>query len=438
MIPYISAFSDQQKSAPVAPLWSMLSILLGILLIIGFFIPVTFSWIPVAALFLLLGFMKKLQQRKDDSLYATTHPASFKFLQMKGIIIWIGLLITLTFSSSIWSISSAESLERAVKVIGLVIPCCFLIYLVHRMPLTAFSILQRILPYFVLIGLIGITAEYWLDFPVSRLMDRADCNEVCYGSSINKNISALVLFLPLALYSLRYYPSRTAASCCCIVMIILTLACLYKTQSQASVIAFIIMAAAWISMAIPNRFIIKLYVYFLSFLSLFFPWLAAIAFDFVTNGGGLAGHDSIQRFMEKGAAGMRLEIWDFIARKIISNPWTGFGMDATRYIQDFQTQQLFFNSAVVMHPHNIALQIWIEFGLAGILLFVGLLFYICKEICAMAPVGRRLYFTLLCGIMTVLFLSWSLWSSWLLGLLFILWFWLKIVAQETNNGLMTS
>jgi len=79
-------------------------------------------------------------------------------------------------------------------------------------------------------------------------------------------------------------------------------------------------------------------------------------------------------FFKNAYAGHRLEIWDYISRYALQHPFFGYGVEATRAITDFDCKFVFNDSNLVLHPHNFVVQIWIEFGLFGILIAMGLMY----------------------------------------------------------------
>ena len=77
----------------------------------------------------------------------------------------------------------------------------------------------------------------------------------------------------------------------------------------------------------------------------------------------------------------RLEIWRFTATKAMERPLFGHGFDASREIgRAANTVQLwnpdgsgrnYTEKGLPLHPHNIALQIWLEIGLVGLVIVLG-------------------------------------------------------------------
>lgn len=84
----------------------------------------------------------------------------------------------------------------------------------------------------------------------------------------------------------------------------------------------------------------------------------------------------------------RLYIWDFAASRTIEKPVAGWGIEAARGLargieqingqrpgeSGVDARKRFFKSAPMpLHPHNAGLQIWVELGAIGSLLFAGIL-----------------------------------------------------------------
>lgn len=88
-------------------------------------------------------------------------------------------------------------------------------------------------------------------------------------------------------------------------------------------------------------------------------------------------------FPLKGSLYHRLKIWHFAASQIFEKPFFGWGLDSSRAdvfakvmdkfeLWDEGTQSYFTHEEFMLslHPHNAALQIWLELGFVGIVLWV--------------------------------------------------------------------
>lgn len=64
----------------------------------------------------------------------------------------------------------------------------------------------------------------------------------------------------------------------------------------------------------------------------------------------------------------RLFIWQFVTERIWEQPWLGWGMDSSRAIPGGRELILWGIETLPLHPHNGALQVWLELGVIGAVL----------------------------------------------------------------------
>lgn len=398
-----------------APLHPVLSWIPLIVLGLGLFLPITLSWTPVFLLLALCGVFL-IQKRPLPNI---DFPA----------MLWGVLLVLLGAASAAWSINPGESLERAVKVGLIIIPGIFLIPFFKRL---SFESVFRFFPYIFAAALMVVNIEFWCRFPImSRLTGeyvKEYMDMILMGSALNKNIAVMLLLLPFSLFYCVYSRKWALGT----LIALLALGALMRTESQAGVIAACVMALVAIGSFFPAKILIRGTAFAFSFLVVLFVWIAPVLYDL------LADEANKVSLLNKGAASMRLEIWDFIARKIMTNPLLGFGMDSTRYVTDFETTRTYFNHSTVMHPHNVSLQLWMDFGIAGIIWGLGFFWMIVERIIALPRANRRLPLIALAGVLTFLMLSWSLWAGWLIGLCVIVAGLAKLWVAETSSDPATS
>jgi O-antigen ligase len=121
----------------------------------------------------------------------------------------------------------------------------------------------------------------------------------------------------------------------------------------------------------------------------------------------------------KSSAGHRLLIWSFIGDHIAERPLLGWGLDAARAIPGGKEEIRPGQNRLPLHPHNAALQLWVELGLPGALLFALLLGWLWLRI-AEAP-WPTLYAAAAGGSLAtataVAFAGWGIWQEWWVGTL---------------------
>jgi O-antigen ligase len=105
----------------------------------------------------------------------------------------------------------------------------------------------------------------------------------------------------------------------------------------------------------------------------------------------------------------RLDIWTFSAAKIVEKPWMGWGLDASRT----------FGSAISLHTHDAAIQIWLELGAVGAVIVAAFWIGVWSAIellarrdrtAAAAAAGAATAYLAIGG------LSFGVWQEWWLGL----------------------
>lgn len=111
----------------------------------------------------------------------------------------------------------------------------------------------------------------------------------------------------------------------------------------------------------------------------------------------------------KESWGARIEIWRFTTRHIIEHPVIGWGIDASRDWPD----------KIPLHPHNAALQLWLELGAVGAALGALFLTFVWRRIGETAERSRTdagIGAATLVAYLTIGALSFGVWQEWWLGL----------------------
>jgi O-antigen ligase len=105
----------------------------------------------------------------------------------------------------------------------------------------------------------------------------------------------------------------------------------------------------------------------------------------------------------------RLDIWSFVSALVAEHPLRGWGLDASRA----------FGSAIPLHPHNGAIQVWLELGAVGAALAGALIGWIGSFLAAQARVNPALAAAgagSLTAYLVIGSLSFGVWQEWWLAL----------------------
>ena len=143
----------------------------------------------------------------------------------------------------------------------------------------------------------------------------------------------------------------------------------------------------------------------------------------------------------------RLFIWEFAAKRIAEHPLRGWGMNASRVIPGGKTPVVVqvrypgevrthgLGHTMPLHPHNLPLQIWLELGFPGVVLF-GILLLLPLRLTR--PGFGREESAIACGQFAATFVvssfSYGAWQSWWLAVLWLGASFTAIVCRPPSDG----
>ena len=137
----------------------------------------------------------------------------------------------------------------------------------------------------------------------------------------------------------------------------------------------------------------------------------------------------------KISAGHRLLIWSFAGDRIAERPLTGWGLDSSRAIPGGDDPIRPGENWMPLHPHNAALQVWLELGAPGAVLF-ALLSAIAWG--ALARVTWPALFTAAAGASLTnaflgCFVTYGVWQEWWVGTLSFSLFLTLVMARVASE-----
>lgn len=127
------------------------------------------------------------------------------------------------------------------------------------------------------------------------------------------------------------------------------------------------------------------------------------------------------------SANHRIAIYTYVSELIRQRPLSGYGFDAARFLSDsaprFTDPALIGSKSLIpLHPHNGALQLWLETGATGALLAAGLLVALGEGLARLATTraGAAARAASFAALFTVASLSFGLWQyQWLATILIV-------------------
>jgi exopolysaccharide production protein ExoQ len=135
----------------------------------------------------------------------------------------------------------------------------------------------------------------------------------------------------------------------------------------------------------------------------------------------------------KFSAGHRLLIWSFVGDRIAEHPLVGWGLDSSRAIPGGKDPIEAGATWLPLHPHNAPLQLWLELGVPGAVLFA------LMAACAWLALARASWPRLLAAAtggslatgLVASFATYGIWQEWWQGTLWFSLFLILVMARAT-------
>ena len=247
-----------------------------------------------------------------------------------------------------------------------------------------------------------------------------------YGEPLNRGAAVLALFAwPFALAAHRRFGAVAGLAALVVSMAALLFLTL-ETAKLAGIIGITAFAAVWLA---PRPALLAMAV-----LAAVFTLAVPLLPDFA--GDPLRFYNPVAPDLPTTVI-HRLLIWQFVAERIGEAPWLGWGLDAARSLPG--GDRAFFSAQAValpLHPHNGALQVWVELGVPGALLGAGLIAAVLTSLwranlSRLATAGGAALFSayyVLGG------LSFGVWQNWWLVLPWLMAALLRATADEKNGA----
>ena len=281
-----------------------------------------------------------------------------------SLIIWSGL-------SSIWSIDGLHSLSAAFRLLLAATTLIILADAALRLGLSDKDVFLKWMAYGAIIGvvvtLIYIVTIYFHTIWIQKA-EMAD-HEL---NALNRNASVIVIFMWPWTFAILNTLGRYAA-----ILFVATSSVMLALLAPSAPLIALISAAilfliTWHSPLLGKVTLTSIYllpILAVPYLSILMPHAIAILSEHLPNPTAM-----VHRFM----------IWQFSAESILQKPLMGWGLDTARILPGGGQEitigtthtegTAIVGEALPLHPHNAIIQIWLELGLVGLILFSALFF----------------------------------------------------------------
>lgn len=286
-----------------------------------------------------------------------------------------------------------------------------------QVPETQLSALKKWLPLSVCITATLILIEFNFDLPFHRFYQSlSEPSEPIDMWAVNRGqVLNAVWLWPIAWLLFKHHKKSAAIVGCALIIG----SVFFAWSSQGAALAILVGGMTWATMRLyPSRFVLKAFFIFIAIIIFAMPLITEILYMYA--GPWLAEN------LQAGAASERLFIWHITVTQIMEHPVLGYGFEATKSLSPIYIDQAsgasqnYLKSVdLISHPHNFALQIWLEMGLAGILLMLFHLSCLFKYIDRMNNNIWPLVMACLTSILAIGSVNYGVWQGWWLGTIFL-------------------
>ena len=376
-----------------------MALVLSLSPIIGALSPRIFS--PVMIISAILGLIAfRLIEKRWPALN------SFFLISASGLVVLSGLSI-------FWAYSAEATIARSLDLLAHMIGAIAFLSVASEYKKNLYPHIAKVLPAsFMIAGILLIIDLYGQSMIYGFLRGE---NQSIYGlnlSHLNRNVVSLIL-LSLPAFLIVWQQQKTKKYMILGgILLMIVAAILYKTDSQAAQFGLAIFLAtfALVPSRLKNGW--KILSIAIAVLILLTPYIAQYLYIYADS------NFFNMSWFQKGYVSSRFEIWDFTARRALESPWIGHGIEATRAITDFDIPHKYHAEDSVLHPHNFAIQIWIEFGLLGAILTSIALSTMIKL--SWQASYTKVKVALILAVLAIASTGHGMWQSWWIGLLVIL------------------
>lgn len=323
--------------------------------------------------------------------------------------LWTLVTVGLMGISILWAVNPDFALERTLKTAGLLTGGVLLISLCASLPADQMRIFSRVFP--ACLGLAALIMLFELNttgFFHHLLRGEAVTSDFNF-SALNRSVEILTVSAFIGIACIRRLYTGWKRLFILGILAVIFAVIMLQTESQSSQLALGLGLLFTVFFPYKSRLAWLILIAVKCAAILAAPWIAQALFDTLPP---LIKH---YEWFQNSYAAHRMEIWDFISRRALESPWIGHGVEATRFYDDFDTQRLYHPSSEILHPHNLFIQIWIEYGLAGAVILCIFMTHMLLRISELPPRLARVTLPTFMACVSIGTTGYGLWQGWWLA-----------------------
>lgn len=321
----------------------------------------------------------------------------------KHLSLFVIAALTLCILGCCHSPDTHFSLERTMKVAIITLPSLLLIGMAQSLAWPRFQIWPAILTGIHIIFGLFMFSERLTDHQITSFI----FDEKIQPFALNRHFIVFSLYSLCLLFFYRIEKNKVLSA----VTLLVSLVTLSVSESQTSQLGFLVGVLFFFLFPAKYPWLIRTVLAATVIFCLAFPFMVKPMKSFLPEEVLLT-----EGVMKQASIVHRLEVWEHSVEKTFEKPIFGHGIEAMRFLKSSKWMH-YQKDDSILHSHNAALQIWLEFGLIGILLGCGFLIFLFIKIEKIEHLPKRqFYFAMLMSCLCISFTGYGLWQSWQLGM----------------------
>jgi len=352
----------------------------------------------------------------------------------RAFLVIVGMIFALSLTSSLWAMDQNFAVERSLKVLSVLLPCAFGFSLVLVLRQAGRDFFLRVFPACVIVAGVLCAIDLYANGLIYYFVRNMAPHEGGFNFSlVNRNVNTVVLYMLAGVFAVKGLPVSRLKYIYGVLIVGILGVLLYRTDSQSAHVMVAMAALFWIAFPARSRWAwLGMTAAIVLYVSLA-PWL--VQFFYNQFASYVVGNED---WFARSYMSARLEIWDYVARRVTESPIYGFGLEATRHIEHFEAHLRYAETDYVLHPHNATMQIWIEFGAVGAAFLCGVLAFLMHKIRSIPRVSdRRFAMAVFMAMFFIANTAYGLWQGWWLGAICIICMYVAALsrgADEARDG----
>lgn len=334
-----------------------------------------------------------------------------------GLVILFAVLLAYGALSGLWAVQPRLSLALDARLLGLFVAGLVLVDAARRLSPEERNIFERAFLTGFVCGLVLLIFEELSAASLNELLRNLTVIKALVGKQ--RPLYEYAYFNRVAtLVGLLVWPAaavvrRRGSAGQAVVLVLLALASVYLARSETAKFAFVAAGLVYLgARAWPRRAAAAVGALII---------LGILTAPLVLQAKFLSWAPGVLAPSRESTLLQRFAIWDFVTGKIAERPLFGWGLNSSRVIPGGHELTPYGGELLPLHPHDMALQIWLELGAVGVLVALLLVITVAR-VCGSLKDRPEMQAAALAGIAaaaTNAITGYDLWHPWWLSFLWL-------------------